>query len=425
MILMKRSSKFYFFITISSGIAITILLLIFTGDSAVKFFQESFFGLTFGLILFFMIYSIPLLLLSILPVMFLNHKLEKKLKSAGSHLDQFISKNNETGSSGFFNEDLLKILIDELLQYRDFSSTGLQDSRSRIKEVFNELSNMLEESKKLEDVSSRNIEVIHNFSEKINNTGDLSAKQAADIKMLVNLIKSLSETSVQLSNKITVSIDESSRVSDEAMKSKSRLDGVTETMLNVVKDTQSISDVLDVIGDISDRVNLLSLNAAIEAARAGDAGRGFAVVADEVSKLADQTSESVSSIMKMVKLQKDELEKHISVIRQSVDEVGHIMNQISAVNKELIKIARSVKDQTRMYDIVTSEASKVNSNSEEIDDAITQQKLDIYDVISLITKIIDSNKIRQNQINLLEEIMNKINSDMNFFPKTRDSGKKS
>ena len=416
---MKLTLKFYIFISLASGISLTVLLLVFSGDSALKFFQQSFLGAIWGLVAFFLIYSIPLVSLSIVPVILSNLKLENKLKSAGSLLDKFFSTGRESENYELLNAELLKILTDELLQYRDFSSNRLPDSLSRINDVFNGLSSMLEESKKLDDVSSRNIEVIHNFSVKINNTGNLSAKQATDIKMLVNLIKSLSETSMQLSNRITESIEESSRVSDEAMKSKSRLDGVTETMLNVVKDTQSISDVLDVIGDISDRVNLLSLNAAIEAARAGDAGRGFAVVADEVSKLADQTSESVGSIMKMVKLQKDELEKHISVIRQSVDDVGHIMNQISEVNKELIKIARSVKDQTRMYDIVTGEASKVNSNSEEIDEAITQQKLDIYDVIVLITKITDLNKIRQNQINLLEEIMNKIKSDMNFFPKTQ------
>jgi methyl-accepting chemotaxis protein len=418
---MKLPSRFFLLAGFLSGFAITIILLIVFGEFSLKFFQLSFLGFGGGLIVFFLLFSMPFILFSLYPIIYSKNILEKKLKSIGARLSQFKNKSNESDHSALLNEDLLKILIEELIHFRDFGSNRLPAVRSHIDDVFKELSSMLDESKKLGDMSSRNIEVIQNFSEEINRTGSLSSKQASDIKMLVNLIKSLSETSVQLSNKITDSIGESSRVSDEAMKSKSKLDGVTETMLNVVKDTQSISDVLDVIGDISDRVNLLSLNAAIEAARAGDAGRGFAVVADEVSKLADQTSESVSSIMKMVKLQKDELEKHISVIRQSVDEVGHIMNQISVVNKELIKIARSVKDQTRMYDIVTTEASKVNSNSEEIDDAITQQKLDMYDVIVLIKKISDFNEIRYKQIYLLEKILSEIKSDMDLFSLTQNS----
>jgi methyl-accepting chemotaxis protein len=218
------------------------------------------------------------------------------------------------------------------------------------------------------------------LSEAIRAQSERTANVERSIQEILTSFDEVSENIIEISSEITIirsSAQEGQVVLDDTVKGIGNLSetvlNTSDTIDNLGESSKQIIEIVSVISDIADQTNLLALNAAIEAARAGEHGRGFAVVADEVRKLAERTVTATTEITNMtnginmdVAKSVDDMKKGAALAKEGVELAANLQESLELIIRGVVETAGKIEAISVAIEQQNRSSKKISEDSSEI-----------------------------------------------------------
>ena len=312
----------------------------------------------------------------------------------------------------------------KVAETQDYTQTLPIKKHDEIGKILMQINNFISKTREL--VQSAKATSVENTTI-ANQLSSTSIEVGKSAEKSMGIVEQTTQKASQTKNEMLESITEVEKNKDEIIEATKSLDQSKKEIIELteiieenareeielaekIKDLSTtatdVQNVLSIIGEIADQTNLLALNAAIEAARAGEHGRGFAVVADEVRNLAERTQKSLG-----------EISATINIIVQSINDSSEQINASAQKNQKISKMAQTTQERINVISNTMHKASNINSKSVQDYIKMGEELSTIIKMIEEINIISVQNSTNVNEItgaathltSMTKELNNKLN----------------
>jgi len=265
---------------------------------------------------------------------------------------------------------------------------------------------------------------------------EITTKMKEQLSQASSSIEEMAANILNTSKIASYASSSSEELEKVSLKGKDTIEELDKSIESVGKNSEEIIDMVKLIMDISEQTNLLAINAAIEAAHAGEYGKGFAVVAEEIRKLADKSTASAKEIQDVIKTITGNIRQTIKLsqeakqgfatlgneikkVKQINHEIATSMDEQKIANKSILEVTTNLnsisdllfermKEQVQKGNIINDSLEKIRKDLEDIENSVKEQKNSIEETNEAFKKI-------EKTSNDIKDISEKINQEFGKF----------